>query len=184
MMLRLIGAVVFFGLLSAMPIGAVEPPAVAPTAPAPVAPTPQTPAAAEQPRQLAKDGIPGAAYQRPAFPVEPGLADPTRISESFRDALERRMPKQAAPVGGAASGPTPRAALPDISLAAKVCGHHEDMMHAMLRIDGKVELVQPGDKLTVIAHGGVTEIQVLDIQRDHVHVRVITGTDNEELILH
>jgi hypothetical protein len=146
------------GLLCALPVAALEP-STAPEKP---------------PRKDA-----GGAYRRPDFPVAAELPDPTRISESFREALERRMPAKSAVDG---ENGEPVAHLPDISLAASVCGHHQDMRHAMLRINGKIELVRPGDKLTLVAKDGMIEIQVKDIQPNQVHVLVMPA--NEELILH
>lgn len=124
-----------------------------------------------------------AAERRPAMPRLPEIADPTRISESFRQALERRVPAKNLP-GNAAAKAAPVSKLPQISLVASVCGRSKEMMHAMLRINGKVELVRPGEKLTVIDNNGVIQIEVLDIQRSHVHVRVISDSLNQELMLH
>lgn len=158
---------VMMGLLLALPAPAEE---TASSAPAPSTP--------DQPRQHI-DG----AYPHPDFPATAEITDPTRISESFRQMLEQRMPSKSAP-GGETLNAAPAAKLPEISLAANVCGHHKDMMHAMLRINGKIELVRPGEKLSIVDNNSIIEIQVLEIQRNHVHVRVLSAGLNEELILH
>lgn len=125
-----------------------------------------------------------AANRRPAFPIAAEIADPTRISESFRQALERRMPVKSLPGGEGAKSAPVVAKLPEIALAASVCGRGEDSMQAMLRINGKVELVRSGDKLTLVDKNGLIAIEVLEIQRRHVRVRVMSAGLNEELMLH
>lgn len=137
---------------------------------------PTTPAATDQ---QADDTLAAKDYRRPVYHADNGISDPTRINESFRDVLERRMPARGVPEGTAAPAAP---ALPDISLAASLCGHGKDSMRAMLRINDKVQLVRPGDKITLVENRGVVEIQVLEIHRHRVHLRVLPA--DEELILH
>lgn len=143
-----------------------------------------SPANPPAPPETPKSPVNGAAAERrPAMPRLPEISDPTRISESFRQALERRVPAKNLP-GNDAAKSAPVSKLPQISLVANVCGRSKDMMHAMLRINGKVELVRPSEKLTIVDNNGVIQIEVLDIQRSHVRVRVISDSLNQELMLH
>ncbi|WAK03277.1 hypothetical protein [Methylobacter sp. YRD-M1] len=107
------------------------------------------------------------------------LQDPTRMNENFRDAL-KHVTSRSAMTGNAvnaAAGPN----LPDISLAASACNMHKGKNHAMLRINGKTEMVSVNDKITYIEKNQLIEIQVLEIQKDHVQVRIFPS--NETIIL-
>lgn len=108
------------------------------------------------------------------------LEDPTRLNENFRAALEHAAGKQAASgnaSGGAVQGP----ALPDIALVASVCPVHKGQPAAMLRIKDKTEMVRAGDRITYIENNQLVEIQVIEIDRHHVRVRIYPG--NETVIL-
>lgn len=107
------------------------------------------------------------------------LQDPTRLNENFRDAL-KHVTSRSAGAGNAVNVPA-APNLPDISLAASACNMHKGKNHAMLRVNGKTEMVSVNDKITYIEKNQLIEIQVLEIQKDHVQVRIFPS--NETIIL-
>jgi len=107
------------------------------------------------------------------------LRDPTHLNENFRDALRHVTSRSATP-GNAVNVPM-APSLPAISLAASACNMHKGKNHAMLRINGKTEMVSANDKITYIEKNQLIEIQVLEIQKNHVQVRIYPG--NETIIL-
>jgi Zn-dependent metalloprotease len=107
------------------------------------------------------------------------LQDPTRLNENFRDAL-KHVTSRTAGAGNAVNVPA-APNLPDISLAASACNMHKGKNHAMLRVNGKTEMVSVNDKITFIEKNQLIEIQVLEIQKDHVQIRLFPS--NETIIL-
>jgi len=114
-----------------------------------------------------------------ANPKENGLIDPTQINQNFRDALNQIIKGKPAGTDGTYTPQAP--VLPEITLVASVCGMAKDRVSAMLRINGKTEMVHIGDKVSTISNGGLIEVEVLDIHRRHVSVKVRPA--NEILIL-
>jgi hypothetical protein len=107
------------------------------------------------------------------------LQDPTRLNENFRDALKHVTSRSA--VAGSQTTVSAAPNLPDIALAASACNMHKGKNHAMLRINGKTEMVSVNDKITYIEKNQLIEIHVLEIQKDHVQVRIYPS--NETIIL-
>jgi hypothetical protein len=111
------------------------------------------------------------------------LKDPTLMNQNFRDALNRVTQNKTGSVanspgtGIAPLGPV----LPKMSLLASVWGGQKDKISAMLRINDKTEMVYIGDKITSFEHNQVIEIQILDIHKHYVKVRVLPA--NETIIL-
>lgn len=123
--------------------------------------------------------VPDVQKAPTASVADSGLKDPTRMNQNFRDALNQIIKGKPAEVGGTNTPQTP--ALPEITLVASVCGMAKDRVSAMLRINGKTEMVHIGDKISAISNGGLIEVEVLDIHRHHVSVQVRPA--NEILIL-
>ena len=109
------------------------------------------------------------------------LKDPTQMNQNFREALNRVTQNRTGTVAPGASIAPAAPALPKMSLIASVCGGHKSKNSAMLRINDKTEMVYAGDKITTFESNQVIEIQILDIHKHHVKVRVLPA--NETLIL-
>jgi hypothetical protein len=107
------------------------------------------------------------------------LQDPTRMNENFRDALKHVTSRSAMTGNAVSASAAPN--LPDISLAASACNMHKGKNHAMLRINGKTEMVSVNDKISYIEKNQLIEIEVLEIQKDHVQVRIYPS--NETIFL-
>jgi hypothetical protein len=107
------------------------------------------------------------------------LQDPTRLNENFRDALKHVTSRSPAASNAVNASAAPN--LPDISLAASACNMHKGKNHAMLRVNGKTKMVSVNDKITFIEKNQLIEIQVLEIQKDHVQVRIFPS--NETIFL-
>ncbi|WP_020157728.1 hypothetical protein [Methylobacter marinus] len=105
--------------------------------------------------------------------------DPTRMNDNFRDALKHVTRRSAVAGGETTVSAAPN--LPDISLAASACNMHKGQNHAMLRINGKTEMVSVNDRITYIEKNQLIEIHVLEIQKNHVQVRIYPS--NETIIL-
>ena len=105
------------------------------------------------------------------------ITDPTRMNQSFRDALNRKASKVGNGVGPAVAA----AALPKITLLASICGAQKNSNSAMLGINGKTEMVRAGDKFSIIENSRVMEVEVMDIHPHYVKVMVLPF--NETLIL-
>ncbi len=106
------------------------------------------------------------------------LKDPTQMNQNFREALNRINQNKSgtgAPVAPAAP------ALPNMSLLASVCGGHKNKNSAMLHINDKTEMVYVGDQITTLQNNQLVEIQILDIHKHYVKVRVLPA--NETVIL-
>lgn len=105
------------------------------------------------------------------------------MNQNFRDALNRvtqNKPGTVTNIPG--TGVAPAApVLPKISLLASVWGGQKNKNSAMLRISEKTAMVYAGDKVTSFENNQVIEIQVLEIQKHHVKIRVLPA--NETIIL-
>lgn len=113
--------------------------------------------------------------------VSKDIADPTRPNENFRAALSR-FDKSKPTTGTATTSPTPAAlSFPDIKLLAAACAHHPAQNHAMLSVNKKSEMVGVNDIITTITNNQVFQIEVLDIQKNQVRLRL--HPNNEILIL-
>ena len=111
------------------------------------------------------------------------LKDPTLMNQNFRDALNRVTQNKTGTVAnipGAGSAPV-APVLPKISLLANVWGGQKNKSSAMLRINDKTAMVYAGDKVTSFENNQVIEIQVLEIQKNHVKIKVFPA--NETIIL-
>jgi hypothetical protein len=109
------------------------------------------------------------------------LKDPTQMNQNFREALNRITQNRAGTVAPG-TGVAPAAPmLPKMSLLASVFGGHKQNNSAMLSINNKTELVYVGDKITTLDNNRVVEIQILEIHKHHVKVKVLP--DNETIIL-
>jgi hypothetical protein len=125
-----------------------------------------------------------------APPAPPGssgnkgeLKDPTLMNQNFRDALNRATQNKTGTVTnvpGAGSAPAVPV-LPKISLLASVWGGQKNKSSAMLRINDRTEMVYAGDKITFFDKNEVIDIQVLDIHKHYVKIRVLPA--NETIIL-
>jgi hypothetical protein len=110
------------------------------------------------------------------------IKDPTNMNENFRAALnraDRRTPiNNANPNVPIPVVPPP----PTIKLLATACEHHKEKNHAMLSVNGgKSEMVGIGDKITAVVNNQITQIEVINIEKNHVHIRL--QPSNETLIL-
>ena len=101
------------------------------------------------------------------------------MNENFRDALKHVTSRSAMTGNAVSASAAPN--LPDISLAASACNMHKGKNHAMLRINGKTEMVSVNDKISYIEKNQLIEIEVLEIQKDHVQVRIYPS--NETIFL-
>lgn len=106
------------------------------------------------------------------------IKDPTAMNENFRAALSKTKPSSKTATNSPATA-TP--SLPDIKLLAAVCEHHPEKNHAMLSVNGKSEMIGVGDKITSLVSNHLIEIEVLEIQKNHVRLRL--QPNNETLIL-
>jgi hypothetical protein len=106
------------------------------------------------------------------------LKDPTLMNQNFREALDR-INQNKSGTGSPVTSAAP--ALPKMSLLASVCGGKKTKNSAMLSINDRTEMVYIGDKITTLESNQVVEIQILDIHRHHVKVRVLPA--NETIIL-
>lgn len=116
-------------------------------------------------------------------PSSNDIKDPTNMNENFRAALNR-LDKNKAPTGSNANSALPAPAVtsfPVIKLLAVACEHHPEKNHAMLSVNGKSEMVGFGEKMTTLVNNQVVEIEVLEIQKNHVRLRL--HPNNETIIL-
>jgi hypothetical protein len=110
------------------------------------------------------------------------LKDPTQMNQNFRDALNRVQNKTGTAGNGQGAGIAPAGpVLPKISLLASVWGSQKNKSSAMLRINNKTEMVYVGDKITSYENNHIIQIQVLEIQKNHVKITVFPF--NETIIL-
>ena len=109
------------------------------------------------------------------------LKDPTQMNQNFREALNRVTQNRTGTVAPGASIAPAAPALPKMSLIASVCGGHKSKNSAMLRINDKTEMVYAGDKITTFESNQIVEIQILEIHKHHVKVRVLPA--DETIIL-
>ena len=107
------------------------------------------------------------------------LKDPTQMNQNFRDALNRISQNKSGAVAPGAPAAPP--ALPKMAMLASVCGGQKNKNSAMLRINDKTEMVYIGDKISTLQNNELVEIQILDIHKHHVKVRVLPA--NETIIL-
>jgi hypothetical protein len=68
-----------------------------------------------------------------------------------------------------------------MSLLASVCGGHKNKNSAMLRINDRAEMVYAGDQINTLQNNQLVEIQILDIHKHYVKVKVLPA--NETVIL-
>ena len=138
-------------------------------------PTPQptgiTPAPVQVPavsttEKLRDHFIPSAKPQNTPKTVE----DPTQANANFRAAMNQLNSKStsAPPPTNAAPAPS----MPTIKLLALACSHHKDKNHAMLNINGRSEMLGAGERTTTLVNNQVIEIEVLDVQKTYVRLRL------------
>lgn len=109
------------------------------------------------------------------------LQDPTRMNQNFRDALNFSVQRQ--PSGGNASQAIQLQApdIPDIRLIAHVFDKVKEKASVMLRVNGKSEMARMGEKITAASKTHIMTIEIIDIQKGFVTVKVLPL--NETLIL-
>lgn len=107
-------------------------------------------------------------------PNKDGIEDPTKLNRNFRAALNLKGDK--APAGVVANIPT-APTMPVIKLLALACEHHKEKNHAMISIDGKSQMLAVGEKTTTLTNNRIVEIDVLDIQKTHVRLRLQPNND-------
>ncbi len=98
-------------------------------------------------------------------PVEE-IDDPTRMSGTFRAALNKRTFRTATSLKSTETPPFPK-----VSLAAIVYGKDEKG-YAMLHVDERTVLVRVGDKASFVDKGEVIEVVVQKINRSDVWLMV------------
>lgn len=92
------------------------------------------------------------------------ISDPTQMTGSFSQALNRIQGKS----GQAGPG------LPDISLAAKaICNH--DKKAVMLNVAGKTRMVKQGSRFSFLEGNLLHEIRVDKIEADHVDLTLLSA---------
>lgn len=94
------------------------------------------------------------------------IDDPTRMSGTFRAALNKRKFRTATTLKSTETPPFPK-----VSLAAIVYGKDEKG-YAMLHVDDRTVLVRVGDKASFVDKGEVIEVVVQKINRSDVWLMV------------
>ncbi|MGR9073522.1 MAG: hypothetical protein ACU833_10710 [Gammaproteobacteria bacterium] len=97
------------------------------------------------------------------------LRDPTRINESFHDALKRVSPE-------AGSTTDIGSVRPGLTLSALVAGP-EGGYAAMLKIDDQVRLVKTGDRLSIVVKNHLIEIVIDAVTRNELRLTVYPANE-------
>ena len=105
------------------------------------------------------------------------VQDPTNMNENFRAALNRLTQTKSATKTTTNLPVTIAPSFPDIKLLALACEHHKDKNHAMISINGKSQMLGVGEKSTTLLNNRIFEIEVLDIDKTHVRLRLQPNND-------